>query len=86
MFLCIEGQRIVRTTLDIPDPIYRDIKIRAAIEGVTIREVVLDGIEMRLARRQTALSRSFQVPVVRSKHPGTLNLTNEQIDELTAFS
>jgi hypothetical protein len=26
------------------------------------------------------------VPVIRSKRPGTLHLTNEQIDELTAFS
>lgn len=76
----------MRTTLDIPDALYREIKVRAATEGVTIREVILDGVEMRLAKREAASDEPFRVPVIRSKRPGTLDLTNEQIDELTAFT
>ena len=75
----------MRTSLDIPESIYRELKIRAATEGVTIREVILGGLEMRLQRPSSAPPSRFKVPVIRSKHPGTLNLTNEQIDELTAF-
>jgi hypothetical protein len=30
--------------------------------------------------------RKLQLPLIRSSRPGTLELTNEQIDELTAFS
>jgi hypothetical protein len=42
---------------------------------------------MELVRRQPpAAGKRFAVPVIRSKRPGTLHLTNEQIDELTAFS
>lgn len=56
----------------------------AAERGTTVRELVLEGME--LVRRHPAPAARFEVPVIRSKHPGTLHLTNEQIDELTAFT
>ena len=76
----------MRTTVDIPDPLYREIKIHAANEGRSIRDVILEGVQMRLANHSTAPAKPFKVPIIRSKRPGTLNLTNEQIDELTAFT
>ncbi len=75
----------MRTTIDIPDETYRGIKVLAAERGTTVRDLVLQGVELVL--HQPARSRGrFAVPVIRSKRPGTLHLTNEQIDELTAFS
>ena len=75
----------MRTTIDIPDEAYRSIKVLAAERGTTVRDLVLQGVE--LVRRQPSTVRGrFAVPVIRSKRPGTLHLTNEQIDELTAFS
>ncbi len=38
----------MRTTVELPDQIYREMKIRAANEGTTIREIILEGITMRL--------------------------------------
>ncbi|HVU46199.1 MAG TPA: hypothetical protein VHD85_08735 [Terracidiphilus sp.] len=75
----------MRTTIDIPDEIYRAIKVMAAERGTTVRELVLQGVEFVRRQPKTACKR-FAVPVIPSKRPGTLNLTNEQIDELTAFS
>ena len=75
----------MRTTIDIPDEIYRTIKIIAAERGITVRELMLEGVELVRQQPRTACER-FAVPVIPSKRPGTLNLTNEQIDELTAFS
>ena len=77
----------MRTTLDIPDETYRQLKIKAANEGVPVRLIVLRGIQNELepaAPRKT--SRRFQIPVIRSSRPGTLNLTNEQIEEILASS
>ena len=75
----------MRTTIDIPDETYRSIKVLAAERGTTVRDLVLEGME--LVRRQPAMaSKRFVLPIIRSKRPGTLHLTNEQIDELTAFS
>jgi hypothetical protein len=75
----------MRTTVDIPDETYRELKILAAERGTTVRQIVLDGVDL-VRRQKPAMRKKFVVPVIRSKRPGTLHLTNEQIDELTAFS
>ena len=72
-------------TIDIPDETYRGIKMLAAERGTTVRDLVLQGMEL-VRRQPSTAGERFAVPVVRSKRPGTLHLTNEQIDELTAFS
>lgn len=35
----------VKTTIDIPEPLYRKAKVRAAQQGVTLREIVLAALE-----------------------------------------
>jgi len=42
MLLCI------RTTIDIPDPLFRAAKQRAADEGVSLREIVLRALQRQL--------------------------------------
>ena len=76
----------MRTTVDIPDETYRDLKIKAAREGKPVRQIVLRGIERELAEAEEKPVRKLQLPLIRSSRPGTLELTNEQIDDLTAFS
>ncbi len=36
---------LVKTTIDIPEPLYRKAKVRAAQQGVTLREIVLAALE-----------------------------------------
>ena len=77
----------MRTTLDIPDEIYRDLKIKAARDGTPVRQIVLRGIKREL--EEGVVERPIQklrLPLIRSSRLGTLELTNEQIDELTAFT
>jgi hypothetical protein len=76
----------MRTTLDIPDEVYRRLKVKAAVEGETLREIALRGILREIESVKGNPIRKLQLPVIPSSRPGTLNLTNEQIDELTAFS
>ena len=76
----------MRTTIDIPDETYRDLKIKAARDGEPLRQIVLRGIQRELEGAGDKRVRKLRLPLIRSKHPGTLNLTNEQIDELTAFT
>lgn len=40
----------MKTTLDIPDPMYRQIKARAALQGQTVRAFFLDAIQEKLQR------------------------------------
>ena len=39
----------MKTTIDLPDALYRRLKIRAAESGVTIRELVVNGVERELS-------------------------------------
>ena len=77
----------MRTTVDIPDDTYRELKIKAAREGMPVRQIVLRGIHRELAGPEAkSAAKRFRVPVIRSARPGTLHLTNEQIDDILASS
>jgi len=74
----------MRTTVDIPDPTYRKLKSKAGEQGCSVKELVLRGVERELragARRRGRV----RPPLVHSKEPGTLDLTNERIYEIIAF-
>jgi hypothetical protein len=67
----------VRTTVDIPAPLYRKLKQRAATEGTSIRRLVISGVENVLLDQKSS-GRRARLPVIVSKGP-KVNLTNEQI-------
>ncbi len=77
----------MRTTIDIPDPVYREIKVRAASEGRTIREIILEGVAKQLGSRGPARKpkRRFRVPKIPSKNPGSLKLGEEGVYEYIPF-
>jgi hypothetical protein len=74
----------MRTTIDIPDETYRTVRILAAQRGNTMRELVLEGLEMVTKACQTPRKR-FEVPVIQSSHPGSLMIDNESIYDLIDF-
>ena len=77
----------MRTTIDIPDETYRELKIKAAREGKPLRDIVLQGIERELRPGEAQPTRKkFQVPIIPSTQPGTLHITNEEIDDILASS
>lgn len=77
----------MRSTIDIPDPVYRQLKLRAATEGTTIRELVLEGVALRLrnGNQVSPQSRGPRFPVIRSKNPGSLKLGEEGVYEYIPF-
>ena len=75
----------VRTTIDIPDRMYRRLKARAASEGRSARALILRAVERSLASESPALARKVTLPLVRSKRPGTLRLDNARIYDVISF-
>jgi len=77
----------MRTSIEIPDPVYREMKVRAASEGTTIRNLVLEGVAMRLrgASEVSKRKRGPRFPVIRSQHPGSLRLGKEGVYEYIPF-
>lgn len=54
----------MRTTLDLPDPIFRDLKIRAAQQGVKMKDLVEQYVVAGLQGRVVPVKRS-PLPVFR---------------------
>ena len=75
----------MRTTVDIPDPLYRALKARAATEGRSVRELILRGTERELQGGRRPRRKRVRLPIVRSKRPGTLYLDNAKIYEIIPF-
>ena len=75
----------MRTTVDIPDAIYRRLKSRAASEGRSTKALILRGVNevLRTTRRKT--TRKVSLPIVRSKRPGSVELDNARIYEIVSF-
>jgi hypothetical protein len=71
----------MRTTIDIPDPLFRRAKAAAAIEGTTLRTFVVDAITRRLEQQAGArpTRRRVRLPLVPSRRPGSLNLSAEAV-------
>ena len=75
----------MRTTVDIPDPVYRRLKSRAAREGSSAKELILRGVEQVLKRSPRKSRKRVKLPIIRSKQPGTLELDNAKIFEIISF-
>ena len=77
----------MRTTVDIPDPLFREMKIRAASEGTTIKDMIVEAVVGRLRSGKPApqpeVKRKF--PAIRSKNPGSPNLGEEGVYEYIPF-
>jgi hypothetical protein len=74
----------VRTTVDIPAPLYRKLKAQAAANGRSVRELVLAGVKTVLLEGQRPHSKQVQFPLIISDGP-KVDLTNDQIYEHVEF-
>jgi hypothetical protein len=75
----------MRTTVDIPDALYRELKSKAAREKRSVKELILRGVEGELRPRPKKRARRISFPLVPSKKPGTLQIDNAKIFELVPF-
>ena len=77
-------QQSIRTTVDIPAPLYRKLKEQAAAKGHSIRELVLAGVRTVLLEGQRPRAKKAQFPLIVSEG-AKVNVTNEQIYEHVEF-
>jgi plasmid stability protein len=75
----------MRTTIDIPDETYRKLKVKAATEGQTVREIALRGIQREIETTAKKRARKLLEPVLKSYAPGSIRIDNERIFDLIGF-
>ncbi len=81
----------VKTTLDLPDPLFKEVKTRAIQEGVTLKELLATYIEAGLRGRPTLASdidpraNTHPLPIAWERVPGeppTPSRTNAEIEAI----
>jgi len=76
----------MRTTIDIPAPLYKRLKARAANDGSSAKRLILRGVEQVLREKRSGTRRKrIQLPLVRSKRPGKVRIDNARIYDIISF-
>ncbi len=75
----------MRTTLDLPDPLFRELKAESALRGVKLKELVEELLQTGLSRRDGIpfSGQRSPLPMIR-RATGTLHpaLSNREIETL----
>jgi hypothetical protein len=74
----------IRTTVDIPAPLYRKLKEQAAAQGNSVRALVLAGVKSVLLQGRRPRPKRVHFPLIVSQGP-KVDLTSERIYERVEF-
>jgi hypothetical protein len=76
----------MRTTIELPDSVYRKGEELARTQGVTLEEFIIRAFERELrdAHQTGSPSKRVMLPLVLSKEPGALDLKDFDLDDLLA--
>ncbi len=72
----------MRTTIDLPDPLFRELKAAAASRGTSLKNVIRKAVEAEVHAEERKAGRRVKFPLLSSNNPGSLNLTNAEIEDL----
>jgi len=74
----------MQTTIELPDSVFSKSEQLALNKGVSLQEFIVQAVEEKvLLEPEPALHpRRVQLPLIHSKNPGKLDLTNFDFDDL----
>ncbi len=74
----------MRTTIDLPDQLFREVKAVAARRGASLKTFIRAAVEEEVRKTERKAGRMVKFPLLSSHEPGSLNLTNADIEDLSA--
>ena len=74
----------MRTTVDLPDQLFRELKSVAARRGTSLKAVIRTAVEEEIRKTEGKVGKRLKFPLLSSHEPGSLNLSNADIDDLSA--
>lgn len=75
----------MKTTVDIPDLTYRQLKSRVAAEGGSVKQLLIRGSELVLLEPLHKTVKRLESPILNNGEPGSLKLDNDDIYDLIGF-
>ena len=67
----------MKTTLEIPDELFRQAKAKAAMEGRKLKDVVADGLRLAVKEPGKAKKHHVKFPLIRAKGRKKLHVPND---------
>jgi hypothetical protein len=77
----------MQTTVNLPDSLYRKIEQLAASRGATVEQFIVEAVKNEVQGGLGTADygdREVDLPVIRSRRPGTLDLSQFDFDDLLA--
>jgi hypothetical protein len=68
----------MKTTIEIPEPLFRQAKAKAAMDGLTLRDLFVRGLQLAVQTPSTATKQRAAFPLIRAAKRAP-RLTDEQI-------
>ena len=75
----------MKITITILDTVDKQLRKCAAEQSISISDLIVRAIEQYLAERTQTLRRRVKLPIVRSKRPGKLRISNTKIYKFIQF-
>ena len=75
----------MRATIELPEPVFHLLQVRAQQRSSSIQDVILEAIRKEITAGPVSAEGKGRVslPLIRSSRPGSLHsLTNTQIDDI----
>ena len=73
----------MRTTVDLPDSLFRKAKAIASLKGLTLKQFITGAIERELSADNVPLKQHrITLPLIPSKSPGSVVLSGEMISRI----
>jgi len=76
---------LMQTTVDLPDSLYRKSEQLAASRGATIEQLIVEAVQKEVQGdlgTGACGDREVELPVIHSRLPGTLDLSQFDFDDL----
>ncbi len=74
----------MRTTVELPDHLFRELKAFAARGGTSLKAVIRTAVQEEIRKKERKRGRRLKFPLLLSHEPGSLDPTNADIDDLSA--
>ena len=59
----------MKTTIEIPEPLFRQAKARAAMDGLTLRDLFVRGLQLAVQTPSTTTKQRPTFPLIRARRP-----------------
>jgi hypothetical protein len=78
----------MQTTVNLPDSLYQKSEALAASRGATVEQFIIEAVtkevqsDLGSSTSDTCGDHEVDLPIIRSRRPGTLDLSNFDFDDL----